>query len=65
MCEKHCPTGVVTIRKDESFAGKEPIGTLDIDMTYCKGCGICCNICPKHAISMIDEREALDKQSDA
>lgn len=64
-CEKHCPTAVMTIRKDESSAGKKPGGKVDIDMTYCKGCGICANVCPKHAIGMIDEREALHEQSDA
>jgi pyruvate ferredoxin oxidoreductase delta subunit len=33
-------------------------GTVAIDLTYCKGCGICANICPKGSIQMIDEREA-------
>jgi 2-oxoacid:acceptor oxidoreductase delta subunit (pyruvate/2-ketoisovalerate family) len=57
-CEKYCPTGVVTIKKDKAFEKKNPIGTTDIDMTYCKGCGICANVCPKDSIAMIDEREA-------
>lgn len=57
-CEKYCPTGVVTIKKDKSSEKKNPIGTIDIDMTYCKGCGICANVCPKDSIAMIDEREA-------
>ena len=52
MCEKHCPTGVVTTGKEEDG------GTLEIDYTYCKGCGICANICPKNSIEMVDEREA-------
>jgi 2-oxoacid:acceptor oxidoreductase delta subunit (pyruvate/2-ketoisovalerate family) len=51
VCEKHCPTGVITTGK------KEESGTVQIDMTYCKGCGICANVCPKHSIDMIDERE--------
>jgi pyruvate ferredoxin oxidoreductase delta subunit len=28
------------------------------DLFYCKGCGICANICPKDAITMIEEEEA-------
>ncbi len=58
-CETSCPTGVVTIHKNESSAAKKPTGTVNIDMTYCKGCGICSDQCPKNAISMIDERKAL------
>lgn len=57
-CEKYCPTGVVTIKKDKSSKKKNPIGSIDIDMTYCKGCGICANVCPKDSIAMIDERKA-------
>lgn len=56
-CEKYCPTGVVTIKKDKSSEKKNPMGSIDIDMTYCKGCGICADVCPKDAIAMIDERE--------
>ena len=52
ICEKHCPTGVMTTGKEEDD------GTVEIDYTYCKGCGICANICPKDAIEMIDERGA-------
>lgn len=51
ICEKHCPTGVVTV------GSKEASGTVEIDMTYCKGCGICADICPHQAIAMIDERQ--------
>ena len=58
ICEKHCPTGVMTTQKDESSDKKKPSGTVDIDMTYCKGCGICANVCPKDSIAMIDERKA-------
>lgn len=58
ICEKHCPTGVVTVKKDESSKEKKPIGSVDIDMTYCKGCGICANVCPQDSINMIDERGA-------
>jgi 2-oxoacid:acceptor oxidoreductase delta subunit (pyruvate/2-ketoisovalerate family) len=58
VCEKYCPTGVVTVQKAETAAMKPPTGMVAIDYAYCKGCGICANICPKDSISMIDEREA-------
>lgn len=28
-----------------------------IDLTYCKGCGICAEECPTKAITMVDEAE--------
>jgi len=28
-----------------------------IDLEYCKGCGICSQVCPTGAISMVDEKE--------
>lgn len=58
ICEKHCPTGVMTTEKMESMENRKSKGTVSIDLDYCKGCGICANVCPKEAITMIDEREA-------
>jgi 2-oxoacid:acceptor oxidoreductase delta subunit (pyruvate/2-ketoisovalerate family) len=58
ICEKHCPTGVMTTHKDQRSEKEKPSGTVDIDLAYCKGCGICANVCPKDSITMIDEREA-------
>jgi pyruvate ferredoxin oxidoreductase delta subunit len=46
LCWAYCPDGC--IRKG---AGPE------IDLTYCKGCGICSSVCPSGAISMKPERD--------
>ncbi len=48
MCWVLCPEGVI---------GKET-GKIEIDMNYCKGCGLCAHECPKKAIIMIREGEA-------
>jgi pyruvate ferredoxin oxidoreductase delta subunit len=50
QCWVFCPEGVITKNKD---------GTIDIDYEYCKGCGVCANVCKVKAIMM--EREAEDK----
>jgi len=45
-CWIFCPEGAVKKNKD---------GTVTIDMDYCKGCGICANVCKVKALKM--ERE--------
>jgi pyruvate ferredoxin oxidoreductase delta subunit len=30
---------------------------LNIDLDFCKGCGICANECPKKAIDMVREEK--------
>jgi pyruvate ferredoxin oxidoreductase delta subunit len=30
---------------------------LNVDLTFCKGCGICANECPKKAIQMVREEK--------
>ena len=42
ICWTFCPEGVID-------------RNIDIDMDFCKGCGICAHECPKQAIKMIDE----------
>ena len=42
-CWIFCPEGAIKKNKD---------GSVDIDMTYCKGCGICGASCPQKAISL-------------
>jgi len=32
-----------------------------IDYEYCKGCGICAEECPAHAITMVEETSFVDE----
>ena len=47
MLEIFCPEAVIWRNKDDS---------IDIDYDYCKGCGICANVCPVKAIKMVREK---------
>lgn len=47
LCWLYCPEGVIK-------AGIP----VEIDMNYCKGCGICAEECPSQAIKMIKETNA-------
>jgi len=47
MCWIFCPEGAIKKNAD---------GTFDIDLTYCKGCGICNRACAVKAITMVKER---------
>lgn len=42
-CMVYCPEGVIRRRE----------GGYDIDIDYCKGCGLCATECPRHAMEMI------------
>jgi pyruvate ferredoxin oxidoreductase delta subunit len=44
LCWLYCPEAVVS-----------KTVPIQIDMEYCKGCGICAEICPAHAMTMISE----------
>lgn len=46
LCWLYCPEGVV----------KRGI-PVQIDLEYCKGCGICCEECPTKAITMVQEEK--------
>ncbi|RLE61371.1 MAG: ferredoxin [Thermoprotei archaeon] len=48
LCWVHCPEPAI-IRLDDDM--------VKIDYDYCKGCGICANVCPVHAIEMVMEGE--------
>lgn len=46
LCWKFCPDAVIE-------QGKPPV----IDFNYCKGCGICAEVCPAKAIDMVNENQ--------
>jgi 2-oxoacid:acceptor oxidoreductase delta subunit (pyruvate/2-ketoisovalerate family) len=48
-CQKYCPADAVEVRKDEKV--------LSVDLYYCKGCGICVEICPQRTMTMEPERK--------
>ncbi len=49
QCWLYCPDMAIKIKEDGKL-GK-------IDMDYCKGCGICSNICPVKCVSMEKEEK--------
>nr|WP_228546764.1 4Fe-4S dicluster domain-containing protein [Hyperthermus butylicus] len=61
MCWLYCPEHVI-----EMAAGRGPRGQdiPVIDYEYCKGCGVCAQVCPVKAISMVSEEEFLKKMQE-
>jgi pyruvate ferredoxin oxidoreductase delta subunit len=49
LCEKFCPAGLVDVNKDAK--------SVTFDMDYCKGCGICMQVCARQCIEMLPERD--------
>jgi len=50
QCWAFCPEGVI----------KREIGS-EVNLVYCKGCGICAEVCPAGAITMVPEYENRDE----
>jgi len=48
MCWVHCPEPAIKRLEDDK---------VEIDYDYCKGCGICAEVCPVKAITMVMEGE--------
>jgi len=47
----YCPEGVIEKKED---------GHFEIDLLYCKGCGICAKECPTKNIEMVRESDIQD-----
>ena len=48
LCYVYCPEGCRMPGDD---------GKFEVDLFYCKGCGICAQECPQKAITMVNEEE--------
>ncbi len=46
LCEIYCPDNTIIV---------DPEKGATIDYDYCKGCGICAQVCPTKAIDMVKE----------
>lgn len=53
MCWLYCPEAVISRSIPPA-----------IDYRYCKGCGICAEQCPVHAISMVEENGSDQKEGE-
>lgn len=51
-CYIFCPEGCIKIKLDNRDEKK-----VEINLFYCKGCGICSRECPTRAIKMEEEEE--------
>ncbi|MCX5666750.1 MAG: phosphate acyltransferase [Candidatus Omnitrophica bacterium] len=54
-CVRICPDNSIMIRQSESA---KPV-IVGVNPDYCKGCGLCVNECPLHAISLTDKTPLL------
>ena len=48
LCWLNCPDAAIKPAEE---------GYYEADLHYCKGCGICADVCPVDAITMIEEEE--------
>jgi len=48
LCYIFCPDACIKQRED---------GYYELNLFYCKGCGICAKECPRKAITMVEEEE--------
>ncbi|MDD5281404.1 MAG: 4Fe-4S binding protein [Candidatus Omnitrophica bacterium] len=52
MCLMICPEGCVSGKEKNAFS---------VDYTFCKGCGLCADICPKKDIEMVSEESKREE----
>lgn len=38
------------------------MAAVDVNVLWCKGCGICVAFCPKKAISLVEEKAQVDPE---
>ncbi|TET42604.1 MAG: pyruvate ferredoxin oxidoreductase [Dehalococcoidia bacterium] len=53
LCWLYCPEAIIS-----------KTIPIQINMDYCKGCGICAQLCPAHAITMVHEEEFCLTETD-
>lgn len=53
LCWLYCPEAVIS----KSLP-------IQINLEYCKGCGICAQVCPVQAITMVNEEESVRNRTD-
>jgi pyruvate ferredoxin oxidoreductase delta subunit len=57
-CELVCPEGCVFENPSEKHVSsktKKEVNNRDVDLDYCKGCGMCAVECPVQDIDMVPE----------
>ncbi len=47
LCWIYCPDSAI-VRKEKG---------IEVNLDYCKGCGICAHECPRQAIKMMEEQK--------
>lgn len=60
QCYMLCPDGAIFKIESGNRAGV----SVDLDLDYCKGCGVCANACKFDALAMADEQECLAAESE-
>jgi len=54
-CIKFCPEAAISMINIKEVGGKLPSKVrkiIEIDYDFCKGCGVCADVCPQRAIIM-------------
>ncbi|OGF24133.1 hypothetical protein A3H09_04220 [Candidatus Falkowbacteria bacterium RIFCSPLOWO2_12_FULL_45_13] len=54
ICPRACPEGIIYQTNKTNSSGKLP---YDFDPNFCKGCGLCAEVCPFKAIIMEKEEK--------
>lgn len=50
LCWLYCPDNVIDVNE------ANPSNFITIDYNYCKGCGVCVDVCPTKALTLVPER---------